>query len=112
MLQEAVGETAGRGAQVDGDVAMNVQAEMFKGMLEFQASAAPILCARGGLQRIVVFSCIARLFRELPVYTYQPRHDSAPGLFPALIQASLDEFGVEAFHGAERATTGCNADGG
>ena len=42
MLQEAIGESAGRGSKIERDVVLYVDSEFFEGVLQLESAAADI----------------------------------------------------------------------
>ena len=42
MLEQAIGESAGRGSEIEGDFVLCVDGEFFQGVFEFESAAADI----------------------------------------------------------------------
>ena len=96
VLQQAVGEASGRGAEVDTGPAGRVDAEGRQGVGELVAAAADV----GGLLRTSRVAVVgdegAGLGDGLAVDADVARHEDRPRLLAALHEAALDEEGVDA----------------
>ena len=113
VLQQTIGETAGRGAQVNDGQPFDIQSKIFQGMFELMAAAADIFFSGFELDLVVRPDLIARFARRLPVDGHQTGHDSALGLFPTLAQTAFHESLVKTGHiewGRENAGRGIRAE--
>src|SRR5262245_57859663 len=99
MLEEAVSETAGGGAQVHGGLFGDGEAEVLEGVFEFAAAAADI--AFGGDQDELVLSTdgIAGFTGEAIIDADLSGEDGALGLLAAFAQAALDQRHIHPLHG-------------
>ena len=98
VLQQTIGETAGRSTQVNDGQPFDVQFKIFQGMFELMTAAADIFFSGFEFDLVLRPDRIARFTRRLPVDGNQTGHDSAPGLFPTFAQTAFHESLVEAWH--------------
>jgi hypothetical protein len=99
MLQQAIGESSGRGTQVDRIQTIRVEGKMAQGVFELMPAAADIFVAGCDLQNIPIPYPIAGFAGGLAVDPDLPGHDGTLRLLAALRQAALVQGDIKAFHG-------------
>ena len=100
VLEEAVGETAGGSAQVNGGLVRDGELEVAQGVFELVSAAADILLAGQEREGIGRLHAVTGFARRLGVDRDLPGHDPALGFFAAVAQAALDQRAIEALHAA------------
>ena len=102
MLQEAIGEAAGRSAQVNGGDARDRQSEVAQPVFEFGAAAAHVALDSGQGQLVSGGDRVAGLAGQLSAHANLAGEDGAFGRLTAGAEAALDEGLVEPreWHGA------------
>ena len=98
VLEEAVSEPAGGGAEVNGHALFHVQLKLMKSVFEFVAAAADVFFPGFEFDAVVGLDDVARFARGLAVDSYEAGHDGAFGFFTGFAQAAFDESLIEAGH--------------
>ena len=105
-LQKAIGESPGRGADVEADEARGIDAEVVEGGGELDASARDVGMGRtghGDLRRLV--DARTRLGSRAPVHRDEAGEDQGLRLLPRRREPAIDEEQVEASLRLQRAIT-------
>jgi hypothetical protein len=106
VLEEAIREASGGGADIHGDGVGDVDLEGLEGVFEFGSAAADVAGWGGDFELVVGLDFAAGFIGDLAIEADGAGEDEALGLFAAGGEALLDEADVEAFAGGARRTAG------
>ncbi len=98
VLEQAIGETAGGSAEVDGGESGHVQLEMAEGVFQLVAAAADVFFGGRQCQRVIRLDGIAGFVGALGVDADLSGEDGAFGAFTAFAKAAFHQCLVEASH--------------
>lgn len=98
VLEEAIGETAGGSADIDGAGIAHVEVKMVNGMFEFEPAATDILLGCDAGDEVGGLNGIARFAGGMAVDEDLGGQNGALGLLAGFAKAQLNQHHVQAFH--------------
>src|SRR5207237_9685724 len=98
VLEQAIGEPAGGGAEVNGHGPFHLQLKVNQGVFQLVAAAADVFIPGLEFDPVVRADRVAGFVGGVPVDFDEAGQDGALGLFPAFAQTAFNESVIEAGH--------------
>jgi hypothetical protein len=96
VLEEAIGEAAGGGADIEGAQVLDLKMEGSEGMFQFVSAATDIAVGCGEIEVVIRSDSAAGFIRDVSIETDLPGEDGALRFFSGFAEAAGDQGLIEA----------------